>query len=475
MKRKNVIKAVGFIAVIIALYFVFSLFIVCDIDSMTRITFNDFYNTTDAEIYFVGPSHVYTGVNADDISAATGKKVFDLSSSLQEPSSSLLLLQEAFDINKNVEHVYIEVSPAVINGLDRSDALVYSVSDFVRNPVRKVRFILDRFTYDDYANSFFRLRRRFDPIEFPTLKTISKNIKGNFSADYHNYVPSTNNIAKYAGSGTWLRYGNLRKYGVVLFEKSKKLDNLTIDDIDVSRMEDYRKCVELCHENGVDVTFYVTAYSQPYLYSFKHFQDYCDYIRDFAYENGCDYFNLSFAKDEYLDIEDADFDDQDHLNSDGSDKLTKFFTTYMENPDGDYFYDTYAECEKYDDIIAIMYELNYRAANGTEGDNLVMEDCGYPIDEFMVKFYTLPDKDKKYRYSMFYYDVDDVDFSDRVELEYTDLDRGVVGEEVIPEETEDGQVFRLPYTDFYRYFQINVYDADTNELVYRAYSDIENK
>ena len=90
------VKAIIFILLIAAIYSGLQYIVVDDTSSMTRITFHEFYQREkDIDTIFLGPSHIFRGIDAEAVSGQTGRQCFDLSTSSQRLSASYYLLKEA--------------------------------------------------------------------------------------------------------------------------------------------------------------------------------------------------------------------------------------------------------------------------------------------------------------------------------------------------------------------------------------------
>jgi len=474
MSKKNVISVVLFVIGIIAIYAVLSLFARDDANSLARVSLHDYYETDEINTLILGPSHVYAGIDSGKLSEVLGESVFSAATPMQESESSYYLLKETIDRGVGLKRVVLEISPAVISGRNKSDNIAISVISNMKNSKNKFAYVQERFEYGDWANVFSSVRRGIDPMSLPTVSTLLSTFGHKMTADYWNYQPGPGIEEEYVGRGTWIRHNTLNKYGVAIHADSKKLDKASAEDIDPIELEYYGKCIDLCKENGIDVSVYISAFSAPYIYMNGGLWGFAEAIGDFVKEHDARFIDMNSVKHEYLPLDDSYFDDQDHLNVRGNELLTYFLAEYLTTPDVEYCNDSYAERIPDDATIALMYNMNYRAADGTEGDWNVMEDCGYPIKEFVVDFFPIPESDDSFSYKVYHYDVDGVDLSDRVVLNEEQLGSGVVGEEVVPETGDDGvQYFWIPYDELYKYFKVDVIDSNSGDIVYSVCADFE--
>lgn len=101
------------------------------------------------------------------------------------------------------------------------------------------------------------------------------------------------------------------------------VDYTTFEEMELSEssIEILDSIVSICDENDIEIIFYVSPYSGNYKYS--------DAMAEYSEENGCTYFDLFEYIDE-LEIDwETDFQDKNHLNNSGVEKVSNFLGEYI--------------------------------------------------------------------------------------------------------------------------------------------------
>lgn len=102
----------------------------------------------------------------------------------------------------------------------------------------------------------------------------------------------------------------------------KVLDNYNFSDENISYLN---KITKLCKENNITLILIKAPTMYPYWYD-----EYEDFIKDFAYNNNLDYYNLINYIDEIgIDYQYDTYDGGTHLNLMGAEKLSSFFANML--------------------------------------------------------------------------------------------------------------------------------------------------
>lgn len=161
------IKVLIFVSLLTILYCGLQYIMVDDTDSMTRIMFHEFYQKqADIDTFLIGPSHTFRGIDAEEVSANTGRQCFDLSTSSQRLSASYYLLKEA-EKYYDIDAVYLEVSLSTLSARAQADTPTYIITDYMKSSGNKYRLLHTNVEPEQYINAYFPLCRSINILEKP--------------------------------------------------------------------------------------------------------------------------------------------------------------------------------------------------------------------------------------------------------------------------------------------------------------------
>lgn len=328
--------------------------VIDDTTSFTRITFHDFYEESeDADILFLGASHVYRGIDASLLSTLSGKEVYNLSTSSQEYSGSYAILKDAVECS-DISQVYLAVSPARLGKKSSDVTRAVIISDYLKNPVNRICFLLDTLKGSDYINGFSKVKRNWNILD--TLPDSSSLIASKAEEEYRSYTVSEKYKTNYLGRGCFAMETQMDENGVWICADEGLFDNVGIEDISPDTWSYIEKIIDLCDKNQIELTLFMMPFSDIYMNQFDKYTELTQYLKAYASEKGCGFFDLNLVKQEYLSLTSSDFANADHLNLEGNQKTTEFLAAYMASPSEDYFLSS-AE-EKYEDNTEV-YGLTY--------------------------------------------------------------------------------------------------------------------
>ncbi len=341
--------------------------LVDDSTSFTRLMMHEFYNQDNIDILCLGASHCFRGVIPSVVSEKTGKKVFDASSSLQEPDASYALLKEAIELY-DIEEVYMEVSSSIAcRSIDYSKRKnltnVYLVSDYMRPLLNKLQLLLGASASRYYVNSFLPFRRYWNSIlDFQYINSIlekkSSDIYRNYEYDY-----AKNERAWYVGDG-YVAYSK-----VVEDHKFNKAIGYKHDIIDTEKISDDWKnnilsIIDYCNKHNVKITLYDTPISYYQLCVHGNYDTYINFVRDLIKGRDVEYVEFNLLKDEYFPYKQTNYMDGHHLNMYGAQDFSEFFADYLNGniPDSAYYESV---SEKLSDLAPDYYGIAFKKNKNT--------------------------------------------------------------------------------------------------------------
>lgn len=448
----RVVYLILFIVGLCVLYLGLDYVISDDTDSQTRVTFHDFYEEDEIDYLFLGSSHAVRGINAVQLSDKLDASVFNLATSNQDFVGAYYLIQEAINF-KQINHIYCELSISRLKIKKADETAVYIISDYMKSPLIRTEYLLTSFGSEKYVNAFLRLRRNIDPQNLPKADELFKVYTTKRGADYVQYIGTK----KYIGKGQWVATSSWANEGTAALNlKEKWLDNFTVDDIQEREWDYLLKIIELCSDKGIDLTFYITPYSELYLMSFDQYEVITERVYDVAEANGIDVVDFNRIKEEYLTLDLADFYNSEHVNQGASNKIAAFLAQYIENPDGDYFYDNLSE--KYpmnDEIIAVGYNRFFVTE---KGEYVKKDKAKGTITSLRLEISALSHIARPVN----------VRICPTVKSE-DDASVWIDGDEIMGEKSDEYSTqFVVPYDNLKTYYRVDLLDPDTNEVLYET-------
>lgn len=432
----RIAKILSFIFLLLLIYTGIDYSVTDDVFSLTRITFHDFYtNEQNIDVVFAGASHILRSVDANQLSQCLDEEFFDLSTSSQSYAGTYTVLKEAVS-RYDVKQVYVEASPSIFKLVENDDntTRTFIISDYLKNPILKTQFLLDVLEEDDYLNGFSTLKRNWDILE--DLPNSSEIVGFKRNENYLNYTVTEDYQITYLGKGCFVTEEDFSENGIWIPADSSGFDNVGIDDIDPEKWENFNKIIELCRDNQIELTVFVMPYPDIYLSAFDKYEEFTQYIREFAVQNGCGWFDLNLVKEEYLSLTDSDFMNLDHMNAQGAQKLSDFLVEYLASPSEDYFYSSIND--------------KYKEEKGFYGLTYLSESSG----EYM-NVTVIPSMDGYGRLSW--------------QIRYLDsLPDGTYPEIDIQQVTDAQISFAVPTDYLSMNIEIQVMDGTSQELVYRV-------
>ena len=448
------VRLIIFVVILCVLYAGFDYMISDDTAAQTRVTFHDYYKAGKIDYLFIGPSHSSHEINAVQLSEDLGKNVFNLSTVDQDFIGTYYIIKEAAKLKKT-DHIFLELSVSRLTIKAADETAVYIITDYMKSPLIKVKYLLSSFDMEGYINAFLRLRRNIDPQKLPKADKLTKINRAKSDPAYSGYAGTE----KYMGKGQWAAWSSWANEDTgtaALNLNMRGLNNFTVDAIQERELEHLYKIIKLCKDEGIDLTFIIPPYSELYLYRFEKYDEVTQKFYDAAEENGIPVVDFNRVKEEYLDLKLADFYNSDHVNSDASPRIADFLAQYIRDPEGDYFYDSVED--KYpmnDDIIAVGYnrflvtdEGEYTKKDSVEGtiNSLRLEISAFsrvkrPVNVRMCVTEQTEDEEPVW------------------------IDGAEVKGEKLDEYTTQ---FTVPYNDLKTDYRVALLDPKTNKVLYEA-------
>lgn len=321
---KTIIGIVAVIAFFSLEIMLLNYLIVNDYSSYTRLMMHEFYNQEDIEVLFVGASHCYRGVNPILLTEATGKKVFNASSSSQAPDASFAIIKEAIK-QYHVETVFLEISASMAQGIgnyeDRTTmASTYLISDYMRSSINKASFLLNASRSDYYVDGFFKARRNWtDIFNFDYVRNVLR-LKESANYKTYSYNCADNGDEWYKGLGFVESSVMIPESGYYSTEGNTPID---LDRISYDWKKSIREIISYCNKHGVRIVLYDSPISNFQLASYGNYDDYVNYVSDFLSDQNAYFLEFNLMSDDSLPYLESNYKDGHHLNINGADAFSK--------------------------------------------------------------------------------------------------------------------------------------------------------
>lgn len=344
MQRRFVlsVKIVLFAIIFFALSSIIAFFIKNDSDAYTRILMHEFNNQENIDVIFCGASHVSHGIypkladekfNLNTFCTGTPSQGIDgtyaiLSAAVRKYKIKKVFLEMDFAVAGRGETPFFQKTPSTS---------AYLVSEYLKDPLVKLEYLLTVTSPKYYLNSLLPIGK--DKLLDLNPSVIFKTVKSKVDGSYYRY--------EYSGKDFYAGKGCIFDRKVIAngtfssgFEKPIPVKNISNE-----WKNTIRKIVKLCKENNISIDFYSNPSSDFYLMEKGNYDEYVSFLRSFLNELGYDYYDFNLCHPEFLNLEDCDFSDDNHLNKTGIEKFTSVFCDFFNGKieTDKLFYKTYSE------------------------------------------------------------------------------------------------------------------------------------
>ena len=265
------------------------------------------------DVLFLGSSHCMRTFDCEIGDKLLQYNTFNGGTSSQFLDGSYAMLVEAGK-NNTLKEVWVELYYGQLGRLNKERTemtATYILSDYMPFSFNKLRYLLLASSSEYYVNSFMPIRRTCENIfeEGYTKSLVNKKQE----ESYKNYDYVDSYLGKgfigsdsYIESGTYMRLNDFWPAA-----------HLTEDD-----KENLQNIIGYCEKNRIELHFFSAPMSDFRLVSLNNYDDYVTEISEYLKENGYDYYDFNLCKPEYLNLNESDYIDDNHLNKLGADKVT---------------------------------------------------------------------------------------------------------------------------------------------------------
>lgn len=343
-----------------------------DTESYTRVAFHEMYEQDNIDVLFLGTSHCMHSFDPKILDERLNKNTFNAASSSQALDGSLMLLKEAAKYN-DIEHVYLDLfyNSSYDVRKERSQMTsAYIISDYLKPSLTKAAYLLKASGSEHYANSFIVARRYWKKLFEPGY--VSDLMKKKNTPDYreYGYKYITHENSEYTGKGYIKNLPEVKDWD---FFDVWGCNPVSPDTFSQDYKDDLLEIIDFCKKNGIGITFINAPTSDFCLTAVGDYDDYVEWVRGIAKENGIEYYDFNLCREKYFPSSSEVFIDPVHLNHKGAQILDGSFAALVNKEVAyeDMFYDSYGE--KLRDIEPTVFGVTFMNSYGEDGS--IVRNC----------------------------------------------------------------------------------------------------
>ena len=379
---KIIKRIVGCLIVIMGIIFadkILEYILVDDTQSEVRSVMREFYQQENIDTLLIGSSLVYCGYDPRILDEVWGENTYIAGTPIQKVDGSYYLLKEALKKN-DIKTVYVDTYNRhyIDEPEERTQGhmeLVYYITDYMRDGWNRFEFLINASGSEHYLNSFFIPARYGN--DLLDLERMEKIIKIKRREEYSAYVlPNT------FYKGAMFTQGQSGNPNLIA-----KVDEANFGPIEEQAISNYSlrcldKMVELCKKEGIRLVLVGTPVPHLYINSVIDYDNYHNYMKEYAKQNNIEFYNFNLCKTDYLNFEKTDFLDMQHLSGVGNEKYSRFFADFMvnysEEEKQNCFYNSVEE--KNQDMSLQTFGITYWETEKNSNNYIFETSANYDVD-----------------------------------------------------------------------------------------------
>ena len=448
LNKKNIQRIAGLLtafAIFVAISELFNYLYVED-DYWTRILWHNFYEDRGIiDNIYLGSSHVYSDLNPTILDDLNGQYNFNLSTPVQYLNGSYYLLREADRLN-TLSHVYLELYFKIsVNSADGTDPIYESYqrnwtnTDYMHFSMNKARYALaiisDTGKYEDLFFPFIRFRAQLGNWDYIDKLMQTRETDSYHAYEYREFFGEDIGYNEYLKQGYW--------YSTIIVPETDLNIEQTLsmkeNPLGEASEEYLRKIIAYCQRRDIPITLFVSPTPDLKLVSVEHYDYFINQIDDMAKEYQIPFYDFNLVKEEYLSLRPNEhFRDLDHLNVNGADIFTPFFSEVMlgdPSVNDKYFYSSYEE--KLRETAPSVYGIYYHGLETTDGSKKLFNIASNRKEEMEYKISMMPNEGEQYVVQ---------DFAQNKQFTVPEYEHGVcIIETIIPDNPDNVQRMEINY------------------------------
>lgn len=350
MKSINkVMPIVYFFLFLIGVEVITSYLAIDDAAIPSRYILHNFYNRNEnIDTLFLGTSHTMYGIDPEVYERITGNKAYNCGTNWQYLDGSLALIKEA-DRLYDLKQVYVDLYFYVCRQPNRKERTssdlvsAYYISDYMKPSSNKYMYIFSASNSEHYVEALIPQRRYIKNLA--DFRYIRSNLSKKSTENYQNYILES-------------EYEKILKNGQTTCITSLENQGFYYEGIGYSLYDskeewnDWKKVlnemINYCKEHDISITFMALPMSDFYIMQAGglKYDEFIEEVLNVIETSGIeiDYWDFNLTKTRYLDLQEKDFKDISHLNSEGAKQVTALFADLeVKNNKEDIFHNNYQQ------------------------------------------------------------------------------------------------------------------------------------
>ncbi len=301
-----------------------------DVHSYTRIMIHEMYQQEDnIDILLLGASHVYRGINPDQMGNLTGYNVFNASSSSQQLQGSYYLLKQAVENNNDIQMVLLDVNYG-INNLDADgDIQTYLITNYMKCGIDKYSYLYHALGVNGIVcDCFHVLQGCSNPFDIVPKK---------FSSAYKNYEYDWVNYSneQYRGKGFVYSMDTIDSYFSDWDPNKIDPDNIVPEYTAAWLDEIY----DYCKSNDIELVLIECPVTDANVYvEYDKYDKYIKWMQEYTERNSIKYWNYNLMGNGLLGMRTDYYKDAVHLNGAGATRFTEVLSNTLKDNTESFFY-----------------------------------------------------------------------------------------------------------------------------------------
>lgn len=379
--------------------------------SFNQKAMDEFYEQKEIDLVYLGSSSVYRSCNPLIFDEVLGMNTFNLGTSSQGVMDSYFLLKETFRLY-NPRCVVMNLSYWRLTNEEQKDQISsHLVFDYLKWSLNKAEYLSRAFSINNYQTALFPCYRGRDQL---AIRRLVSNITQN-TAYANSPLPERTLAELDSITDDYFTKGFVRSSYAFEVGRITKPEPLFFSNEQVAPhvITYLDKIIKLCKENDAELILHIVTQHPGSVQNVVNYDDFDLYIQNIADTNGLTYWNFSFIKPQYLQIEDDMFYDYQHMNNNLSSKYSELFAEILSDyliqgnkNQSRYFYNSYDEfmqgrnrvavtwidkltenkvlAESYAGNLDVEYQFSY-AKNEEESEFVIFRQYNGSAEAFLPK------------------------------------------------------------------------------------------
>lgn len=276
-------------------------------------------NNGHIDLIFLGTSRPHRTFDPVIFEKESGlDSVFNASSGLQPIEASYFMAREILG-RYHPRYIVLDITAGTL--YSKSGALEKMIVLDRLHGINKLQYLLDCFEPDEYLNAVslcYRFRNNFTTEKIREIVNEKKELKENGFSQ------------RSAGQDLYSKDGFIYSYETGYIDNTIK-ENYDFHDPLPEKMKYLDKIVDLCEQEGVQLFLVTSPWSMMFMYTCENYQDFTDFMKDYAASHHLSYFNLNYLRNREAWLGDDMMFDAGHVNGAGAELVSERYAQVLKS------------------------------------------------------------------------------------------------------------------------------------------------